>query len=145
VGLLGDVLILITYFNPGQWERDGEIHYQGTSIDEKLYRDIRSKIPVPAIGIYGKGPIRRGTRTDRVDYTSYNPSLLIVEDISISDKGEPTFRYRRLSGIEGITSKDLLSRLRDWPLYYLAPSNRILKIFEELGIKPPEEWARSIG
>jgi hypothetical protein len=141
---MGQVLILNTHFNPSQWERDGEVYYQGTSMDQKLYQDIKSLLPISAIGIYGKGPIRRGTRTDRVDYTAYPPSFLLVEDVSINDKGEPTFRFRRLSGIEGITSKALLSRLRDWPLYYLAPSDRILKILEELGIKPPEEWIRYI-
>ncbi len=141
---MGSILILNTHFNPSQWERDGEVYYQGTSVDEKLLQEIRSLLPIPALGIYGKGPIRRGTRTDRVDYTSLPPSLLIVDDVKVNDKGEPTFRFRRIAGIEGIQSKALLLKLRDWPLYYLVPSDRVIKILEELGAKPPEEWVRHI-
>ncbi|MEM2471880.1 MAG: hypothetical protein QXQ96_05085 [Sulfolobales archaeon] len=138
---MGFILILNTHFNPSQWEKDGEVHYQGTSIDEKLLQEIRGLLPIPAIGIYGKGPIRRGTRTDRVDYTSLPPSFLVVDDVVVNDKGEPTFRFRRIAGIEGVQSKTLLSKLRDWPLYYLTTSEKVMKILEELGIKPPSEWA----
>ncbi len=141
---MGSILILNTHFNPSQWERDGEVHYQGTSIDEKLLQEIRALLPLPALGIYSKGPTRRGTRTDRVDYTSLPPSFLVVDNVAVNDKGEPIFRFRRIAGIEGIQSKILLSRLRDWPLYYLMPSDKVLRILEELGIRPPSEWSRHI-
>lgn len=141
---MGRVLVLVTHFNPGQWERDGEVFYQGTSIDPGLYGEIKTLVPIAAIGIYSKGPVRRGTRTDKVDYTSYSPCFLLVDSVEVNEKGEPTFRFRRLSSMEGISSRDLISKIRDWPLYYLAPSERVLKALEELGVRPPEEWIRSV-
>lgn len=141
---MGRVLVLSTHFSPSQWERDGEVFYQGTSIDPKLYEEIRSLVPIAAIGIYSKGPVRRGTRTDKVDYTSYPPSFLVVEAVEVNEKGEPTFRFRRISGMEGISSRDLISKIRDWPLYYIAPSEKVLKALEDLGVRPPEEWIRSV-
>jgi hypothetical protein len=127
-----EILVLCTWWEPNYWETDKEAPYPQKSI--KPVEHLKSRTPIPAVGVYTKG---RGR-----DYTNRPPCFLIIKSISENEKGEPLFDFHYLSQMPGLRSADLLSEIRKRDLFFSVSDEEALVALEKLGVEPPSDWLK---
>lgn len=127
---MAEILILCTWWGPDYWEKDKVAPYPQRSI--KPIQHLKNKVPIPAIGVYIKGREK--------DYTKRAPCFIIVKAISENEKGEPSFDFHFISRMEGLTSAQFLSKIREEGLFFTVSEEEILTVLQNFNIQPPAEW-----
>jgi hypothetical protein len=129
---MAEILILCTYWEPNYWERDRVAPYPQRSIEPVEH--MKSKAPVPAIGVYTKGKGR--------DYTHRPPCFLIIKNISENEKQEPQFDFHYVSQMSGLTSAQFLSQIPKKDLFFSISEENVLPVLEKFSTRPPSVWQK---
>jgi len=71
--------------------------------------------------------------------SSRPPCFLTVKNLEENEKGVQ-FDFHFIAKIEGVPSFRFLRELGGQGLFFSIPPDRILDVFNKLGVKPPQEW-----
>jgi len=127
---LKEVLVLCTTWRPDYWESDKIAPYPKRSME--AIRHLKNSLPLAGIGAYIKQKER--------NFSQRPPCFLIIRNIDENEKGEPRFDIHFMARMEEITSLKLLDKTGTQDLFFSVSQEKILRILDEFGIKPPLDW-----
>ena len=129
------VMLLATGWRSDYWASDKEAPYPKTTYEQLPgFEDVSKNCPLSGLGIYLKGKEK--------DFTSTPFVYLKITGMRYdTDTKEPYFAFERIKD-SSTESKFLTDRLpaKNKYLFSVIDSKQLIKILNEIGEKPPQEW-----
>jgi len=140
----GRVLILYTHWEPEDyWEQPREAPYPGRSYRElPEWDELAKSCPLPALGVYTKGRLKKDKYVDRTHKEFVYLRLLGMR--FDRESGQPYFLIEPISRASR-PSREFLKSFPATNLFAVVDGDRILAVLRALGEEPPEDWVKLIG